>query len=212
MDLKTLSWDTDIAVDDRGADVDAARRSSASSEVYGEVKTGNLDRHHHRGRPRRPAGGDVRPGVLLAGEAKNTYGTGNFMLLNTGTEAVQSKAGLLTTVGYKIGDERRCTALEGSIAITGALVQWLRDNLHMIKAAPEVEELAKSVDDNGGLYIVPAFSRPVRAVLEVQRPRRVRRPDTVRQCRSHRPRHARGDRVPDPRGRSTRWSPTPASR
>ncbi len=92
------------------------------------------------------------------GDAKNTYGTGNFMLLNTSTEAVQSKAGLLTTVCYKIGDEAAVYALEGSIAITGALVQWLRDNLHMIQAAPQVEELAKSVDDNGGLYIVPAFS------------------------------------------------------
>ena len=92
------------------------------------------------------------------GEAKNTYGTGNFMLLNTGTEAVQSKSGLLTTVCYKIGDDERGLRLEGSIAITGALVQWLRDNLKLIKAAPEVEELAKSVDDNGGLYIVPAFS------------------------------------------------------
>ncbi|MFZ1997477.1 MAG: FGGY-family carbohydrate kinase, partial [Solirubrobacteraceae bacterium] len=90
--------------------------------------------------------------------AKNTYGTGNFMLLNTGEEAVQSKSGLLTTVCYRIGDRKPVYALEGSIAITGALVQWLRDNLKMIKAAPEVEELAKSVDDNGGLYIVPAFS------------------------------------------------------
>ena len=80
------------------------------------------------------------------------------MLLNTGSEAVQSKSGLLTTVCYKIGDRKPVYALEGSIAITGALVQWLRDNLKMIKAAPEVEELAKTVEDNGGLYIVPAFS------------------------------------------------------
>ena len=80
------------------------------------------------------------------------------MLLNTGTELVQSKSGLLTTVGYKIGDQDPIYCLEGSIAITGALVQWLRDNLKLIKAAPEVEELAESVEDNGGLYIVPAFS------------------------------------------------------
>ncbi len=92
------------------------------------------------------------------GEAKNTYGTGNFLLLNTGTEAVLSKNGLLTTVGYKIGDQDAVYCLEGSIAITGALVQWLRDNLKMIKAAPEVEDLAKSVEDNGGCYVVPAFS------------------------------------------------------
>src|SRR5687767_15841309 len=92
------------------------------------------------------------------GEAKNTYGTGNFLLLNTGTEAVQSKSGLITTAGYKIGDQDTVYRLEGSIAITGALVQWLRDNLKMIKAAPEVEELAQTVEDNGGCYIVPAFS------------------------------------------------------
>src|SRR2546421_286897 len=92
------------------------------------------------------------------GEAKNTYGTGNFLLLNTGTEAVQSKSGLITTVGYKIGDQDTVYCLEGSIAITGALVQWLRDNLKMIRTAPEVEDLAKTVEDNGGCYIVPAFS------------------------------------------------------
>src|SRR4029079_13228907 len=92
------------------------------------------------------------------GEAKNTYGTGNFLLLNTGTETVTSKTVLLTTVGCKIGDQDAVYCLEGAIAITGALVQWLRDNLKMIKAAPEVEDLAKSVDDNGGCYFVPAFS------------------------------------------------------
>ncbi len=92
------------------------------------------------------------------GEAKNTYGTGCFMILNTGTEIVPSKHGLLTTVAYKFGDEDTVYALEGSIAITGALVQWLRDNLQIISSAPEVEELANSVDDNGGVYFVPAFS------------------------------------------------------
>ena len=92
------------------------------------------------------------------GEAKNTYGTGNFLLLNTGTDLVVSKSGLLTTVGYKIGDQDAIYCLEGSVAITGALVQWLRDNLKMIKAAPEVEELAQTVEDNGGCYVVPAFS------------------------------------------------------
>ena len=92
------------------------------------------------------------------GEAKNTYGTGCFMLLNTGTEIVPSKSGLLTTVGYKFGDQPAIYSLEGSIAITGALVQWLRDNLGIIDSAPEVEELALTVDDNGGIYFVPAFS------------------------------------------------------
>jgi len=93
-----------------------------------------------------------------AGEAKNTYGTGCFMILNTGTEIVPSKNGLLTTLCYKFGDEPAVYALEGSIAITGALVQWLRDNLRLINTAPDVENLARTVDDNGGIYFVPAFS------------------------------------------------------
>jgi glycerol kinase len=92
------------------------------------------------------------------GESKNTYGTGCFMLLNTGTSPVPSKHGLLTTVAYKIGDQPAVFALEGSIAVTGALVQWLRDKLGIIKTAPEVESLAASVPDNGGIYFVPAFS------------------------------------------------------
>jgi glycerol kinase len=92
------------------------------------------------------------------GEAKNTYGTGCFMLMNTGTEAVPSASGLLTTVGYQIGDQPVVYALEGSIAITGALVQWLRDNLRMFSSADEVEALAKTVEDTGGIYFVPAFS------------------------------------------------------
>ena len=92
------------------------------------------------------------------GEAKNTYGTGCFMLLNTGTRPVQSAHGLLTTVGYQISGEAPVYCLEGSVAIAGALVQWLRDNLGLIRSAPEVEDLARTVDDNGGVYIVPAFS------------------------------------------------------
>ncbi len=93
-----------------------------------------------------------------AGEAKNTYGTGCFMLLNTGEQPVPSKSGLLTTLGYKIGNQKAVYALEGSIAITGALVQWLRDNLGLIHQSSEIEALAKSVEDNGGIYFVPAFS------------------------------------------------------
>jgi glycerol kinase len=93
-----------------------------------------------------------------AGEAKNTYGTGCFMLMNTGTEVVPSKSGLLTTLGYKIGDKPAVYCLEGSIAITGALVQWLRDNLSMIEKSADIETLARTVDDNGGIYFVPAFS------------------------------------------------------
>ena len=92
------------------------------------------------------------------GEAKNTYGTGCFMLMNTGTQAVPSKSGLLTTLGYQFGTQSAVYALEGSIAITGALVQWLRDNLGLISSSAEVEQLASSVEDNGGIYFVPAFS------------------------------------------------------
>jgi glycerol kinase len=92
------------------------------------------------------------------GEAKNTYGTGCFMLLNTGTVPVASESGLLTTLGYQIGDQPAVYALEGSIAITGALVQWLRDNLGLIQDSSEVEDLARTVEDSGGIYFVPAFS------------------------------------------------------
>jgi glycerol kinase len=93
-----------------------------------------------------------------AGESKNTYGTGNFLLVNTGEEIVRSQHGLITTPAYRIGAEPAQFALEGSIAVTGSLVQWLRDNLGIIGRSEEVESLAASVDDNGGAYIVPAFS------------------------------------------------------
>ncbi|MCP4666418.1 MAG: glycerol kinase, partial [Deltaproteobacteria bacterium] len=92
------------------------------------------------------------------GEAKNTYGTGCFLLLNTGNRIVQSGHGLLTTVGYQIGGQKPVYCLEGSVATAGALVQWLRDNLGLIQTSPEIEELAKTVDDSGGIYMVPAFS------------------------------------------------------
>jgi glycerol kinase len=95
---------------------------------------------------------------LRPGEAKNTYGTGSFLLMNTGTKPVQSKAGLLTTLAYRFGNQAPHYALEGAIAITGALVQWLRDNLKLFDAAPQIEPLAASVEDNGDVYIVPAFS------------------------------------------------------
>jgi glycerol kinase len=95
---------------------------------------------------------------LSPGEGKNTYGTGCFMIMNTGTNIVPSKSGLLTTLCYQFGNKPAIYALEGSIAITGALVQWLRDNLNLIDSASEVEELAATVEDNGGIYFVPAFS------------------------------------------------------
>ncbi|MGO9974113.1 MAG: glycerol kinase GlpK [Solirubrobacteraceae bacterium] len=157
MDLETLSWDAGIA-STIGVPLSVLPEIRPSSQVYGEVKTGKFTGVQIAGDLGDQQAATFGQACFSPGEAKNTYGTGNFMLLNTGTEAVQSKSGLLTTVCYKIGDEPAIYALEGSIAITGALVQWLRDNLKMIKAAPEVEELAKSVEDNGGLYIVPAFS------------------------------------------------------
>jgi glycerol kinase len=156
MDLQSLDWDDDIL---KTLDVPRAMLPEvrASSEVYAEAK-GVLE-----GIPIAGDLGDQQAATFGQacydiGDAKNTYGTGNFLLLNTGTDAVQSKSGLLTTLGYKIGDQDAVYCLEGAIAITGALVQWLRDNLKMIKAAPEVEDLAKTVDDNGGCYFVPAFS------------------------------------------------------
>ncbi|MBV9336965.1 MAG: glycerol kinase GlpK [Solirubrobacterales bacterium] len=157
MDLESLSWDDDIA-STIGVPKSMLPEIKASSEVYGEVKSGALTGIPIAGDLGDQQAATFGQACFDTGDAKNTYGTGNFMLLNTSTEAVQSKSGLLTTACYKIGDQPAVYALEGSIAITGALVQWLRDNLKMIKAAPEVEELAQTVEDNGGLYIVPAFS------------------------------------------------------
>jgi glycerol kinase len=135
----------------------------SSSEVYGEVSEGALDIPEVAGVPVAGDLGDQHAALFgqtcyTTGEAKNTYGTGCFMLLNTGTAPVESKSGLLTTVGYRIGTAPPIYALEGSIAITGALVQWLRDNLGLIRESAEVETLAGTVDDNGGVYFVPAFS------------------------------------------------------
>lgn len=157
MNLKTLDWDPDMlkAMDIPRAMLPAVK---ASSEVYGKAKNCGLE-----GVPVAGDLGDQQAALFgqtcfSPGEAKNTYGTGCFMLLNTGTKPVQSKNGLLTTLAYKIGDQPAVYALEGSIAITGALVQWIRDNLKMIKTSPEIEALAKTVEDSGGMYIVPAFS------------------------------------------------------
>jgi glycerol kinase len=159
MNLDTLSWNEDIAKA-MGIPLSMLPTIKSSSEVYGYT----LENGPFGGRV--PVAGDlgdqqaatVGQACFSPGEAKNTYGTGCFMILNTGTEPVPSNNGLLTTLCYKFGDQPAVYALEGSIAITGALVQWLRDNLKMIKSAPEVEELAKTVEDNGGIYFVPAFS------------------------------------------------------
>jgi glycerol kinase len=157
MDLKTLSWDEDIA-STIGVPMSMLPEIRASSDVYGEVSSGGMQGIQIAGDLGDQQAATFGQACFEVGEAKNTYGTGNFLLLNTGTEAVLSKNGMLTTVGYKVGGDDAIYCLEGAIAITGALVQWLRDNLKMIKAAPEVEELAQTVEDNGGLYIVPAFS------------------------------------------------------
>jgi glycerol kinase len=95
---------------------------------------------------------------FVQGEAKNTYGTGCFLLLNTGTQPALSRHGLLTTVAYRLGSQPAHYALEGSVAVAGALVQWLRDNLGLIGKSSEIEALARTVEDNGGVYFVPAFS------------------------------------------------------
>ncbi|TAJ46583.1 MAG: glycerol kinase [Herbiconiux sp.] len=158
MDLETLEWRDDI-LEAFGVPKSMLPEIRSSSEVYGTVHTSSLLREV----PVASILGDQQAATFGqaafdAGEAKNTYGTGNFLIFNTGTEIVKSKNGLLTTLGYKIGDEAPHYALEGSIAVTGSLIQWLRDNLGIISSAPEVEDLAKTVDDNGGAYFVPAFS------------------------------------------------------
>ena len=158
MDLDTLSWREDIAAD-MGIPMSMLPEIRSSSEVYGEGRQQGL----LPGVPIAGILGDQQAATFgqacfEVGQAKNTYGTGNFMLLNTGTEKVVSQNGLLTTVCYKIGDQPARYALEGSIAVTGSLIQWLRDNLGMFEDAPDVEWLAGKVEDNGGAYFVPAFS------------------------------------------------------
>jgi glycerol kinase len=156
MDLQTLDWD-DGQLAAFGIPRSMLPEIRPSSAVYGEA-IGSL-----AGVPVAGDLGDQQAATFGqaaydVGDAKNTYGTGNFMLLNTGTELVPSKSGLLTTVGWKLGDAAAVYCLEGSVAITGALVQWLRDNLGLIAKSEDVEALAKTVDDNGGMYFVPAFS------------------------------------------------------
>ncbi|WP_146339719.1 glycerol kinase GlpK [Nesterenkonia sp. NBAIMH1] len=158
MDLKTLEWDDEI-LDIFGVPKSLLPEIKSSSEVYGTVHGRQLLREV----PVAGILGDQQAATFgqaafEKGGAKNTYGTGNFLIVNTGEEIVQSKNGLLTTLAYKLGDQKPVYALEGAIAVTGSLIQWLRDNLGLIRTAPEVEELARTVEDNGGVYIVPAFS------------------------------------------------------
>ncbi|MGQ0604027.1 MAG: glycerol kinase GlpK [Anaerolineales bacterium] len=156
MNLNTLDWDDEI-LKIMGVPRAMLPAVRASSEVYGTA-TGAL-----KGVPVAGDLGDQQAALFgqtcfSPGEAKNTYGTGCFMLMNTGTKPVPSKNGLLTTLGYKIGSQKAVYALEGSIAITGALVQWLRDNIGLISKSADIETLANTVEDNGGIYFVPAFS------------------------------------------------------
>jgi glycerol kinase len=172
MNINTLDWDDEIL---GILDIPRAMlpKIKSSSEIYGYIndrggvlRGASLWGASGDGGGSIPVSGDLgdQHAALFGqtcfnpGEAKNTYGTGCFMLLNTGEKPVPSKAGLLTTMGYKIGDAPAVYALEGSIAITGALIQWLRDNLGLIQSSAEVEALAQSVEDNGGIYFVPAFS------------------------------------------------------
>jgi glycerol kinase len=157
MSLHALDWDESLL---RAFDIPAPLlpRIASSSEVYGEIARGPL-----KGAPIAGILGDQQAALVgqtcfAPGEAKNTYGTGCFLLLNTGPKPVSSTAGLVTTVAYRFGTAPAHYALEGSIAISGALVQWLRDNLGLIGASADVEALAASVADNGDVYIVPAFS------------------------------------------------------
>ncbi len=161
MDLETLDWDDELlGFFGIPRSMLPQIKPSSYGEGYGTTRAGG------------PVGGEllltgdlgdqqaatVGQVCFAPGEAKNTYGTGNFMLLNTGTELVRSKSGLLTTVCYKFGEEATVYALEGSIAVTGSAVQWLRDQLGIISGASESESLARQVEDNGGVYFVPAFS------------------------------------------------------
>lgn len=157
MNLETCEWDEEM-LSAFGIPRACLPRIVPSSRVYGSVSTTTL-----RGVPLAGILGDQQAALVgqtcfAPGEAKNTYGTGCFLLLNTGTQIVQSKAGLLTTLAYQFDGQPAHYALEGAIGITGALVQWLRDNLNLIASAPEIESLAASVENNGDVYIVPAFS------------------------------------------------------
>lgn len=158
MDLETLQWRDDI-LETFGVPRSMMPEIRSSSEVYGTAESSSLLRET----PVAGILGDQQAATFGQaaydpGESKNTYGTGNFLIFQTGEEIVRSKNGLLTTLGYKLGDQPAHYALEGSIAVTGSLIQWLRDQLGIISSAPEVEKLAETVEDNGGVYFVPAFS------------------------------------------------------
>jgi len=157
MNLATLEWDAGLL-----AEFDIPRavlpRIVSSSDVYADISIDPLAGVSLAGILGDQQAALVGQTCFQSGEVKNTYGTGCFLLMNTGENPVASKAGLITTVAYRLGSERPCFALEGSIAVAGALVQWLRDNLQLIRSSAELEALAREVEDNGDVYFVPAFS------------------------------------------------------
>ena len=157
MNLQSLAWDSEL-LEVFGIPEAMLPRICSSSEIYGAVLLGPV-----KGVPIAGILGDQQAALFgqtcfHPGEAKNTYGTGCFLLMNTGAAAVESNYGLLTTVAYKVGPQPATYALEGSVAVTGALVQWLRDNLGLIQTSADIESLARTEMDNGGVYFVPAFS------------------------------------------------------
>jgi glycerol kinase len=157
MDLSTLKWDEEI-LQLFGIPAACLPEIRSSSDVYGEITLPALVSVKLAGILGDQQAALFGQACLEPGEAKNTYGTGCFMLMNTGEKLVPSTYGLLTTVAYQLGEQKPVYALEGSIAITGALVQWLRDNLGIIKTSADIETLARTVEDNGDVYFVPAFS------------------------------------------------------
>jgi glycerol kinase len=152
-----LAWDKEI-LEAFGIPETILPRICSSSELYGAAQPASVKDVPIAGILGDQQAALVGQACFEAGEAKNTYGTGCFLLMNTGTKPVQSSCGLLTTLAYKLGSKPAQYALEGSIAITGALVQWLRDNLGLIETSAHIETLARTVADNGGVYFVPAFS------------------------------------------------------
>jgi glycerol kinase len=157
MNLATLDWDEEILAA-FGIPRNILPRIASSSELFGEAKVDSIAGVKIAGMLGDQQAALFGQTCFRPGDAKNTYGTGCFMLMNTGERAVASNFGLLTTVGYKLGASPANYALEGSVAITGALVQWMRDNLGLIQKSTEIESLARTVKDNGGVYFVPAFS------------------------------------------------------
>ena len=214
LDLRTLEWDDSI-LSAFGVPRSMLPEVRSSSEVYGVAHGSSLLREV----PVAGILGDQQAATFGqaafdAGDAKNTYGTGNFLIVGTGTKIVSSSNGLLTTIAYKLGDGDTHYALEGSIAVTGSLVQWLRDNLGLIGSADEIEALAATVAGQRRCLPGAGVLRPLRPPLASGCPRRPGRVDPLREQGPHRQGRPGGDRLPDPRGarRGQRRRPGSADR